>query len=52
MKISVITPIYNEVESIDECKNLIKKLMQNKNLDYGHIFVDNSSNDGSSETLK
>ena len=52
MKISVITPIYNEVESIDECKNLIKKLMQNKNLDYEHIFVDNSSNDGSSEKLK
>ena len=52
MKISIITPIYNEIESIDECKDLIKDLMLKKNLDYEHIFVDNSSNDGSSEKLK
>ena len=52
MKISIITPIYNEIESIDECKDLIKDLMMKKNLDYEHIFVDNSSNDGSTEKLK
>lgn len=52
MKISIVTPIYNEIESIDECINLIRNLMQSKNLDYEHVFVDNSSNDGSSEKLK
>ena len=45
-KISIITPCYNEEESLYNCTATIKKLFENelKNYDYEHIICDNNSN--------
>ena len=51
MKISVIIPIYNEVESINELyKQLLKALQEFSR--YEIIFIDDGSSDGSVETIK
>lgn len=46
-KISIITPVLNEEENIIDCYNSVKNYFKNKNYDYEHIFVDNSSEDKS-----
>ena len=43
--ISIITPIYNESENIIDCCESVKNFFLNKEYDYEHILVDNSSND-------
>jgi len=49
--LSIISPCYNEVESIQDCINAINGLMKSKlpNLTYEHIIIDNNSTD---ETVK
>ena len=51
MKISVIIPVYNEVESINELyKQLLKALQEFSRFEI--IFIDDGSSDGSVETIK
>lgn len=50
--ISIITPCYNEVENIRELVNRIRKVMSSVNYSYEHIFIDNSSSDGTVHEIK
>ena len=52
--ISVITPVYNEEESIIECVEAIRDvfLTQMPDYDLEHIFCDNASTDGTLAILK
>ncbi|MEN0059442.1 MAG: glycosyltransferase family 2 protein [Bdellovibrio sp.] len=52
--ISVITPCYNEEETVRECYEEIKKLFatQLPQYDYEHIFCDNASEDGTVSVLE
>ena len=49
--ISVIVPVYNEVESITELTNWIGRVMQGHGFSYEVIMVDDGSNDGSWEKI-
>ena len=53
-KISIITPTYNEEENIKDCYNSVKEFFNSyKNeYEYEHIFVDNSSTDGTAQIIK
>lgn len=53
-KISIVTPCFNEEENVAECARRVKKVLDEDlaNFDYEHIFVDNSSSDGTSLVLK
>ncbi|MFL3024637.1 MAG: glycosyltransferase family 2 protein [Candidatus Neomarinimicrobiota bacterium] len=51
MKISVIIPVFNEVESIKELYDQLKKGLE-QYIPYEIIFVDDGSSDGSVETIK
>ena len=50
IKISIIIPIYKELNNIEKLSLKIQKYL--KNTTYEVIFVDDSSNDGSKELLK
>jgi glycosyltransferase involved in cell wall biosynthesis len=52
--LSIITPCYNEVESIQDCINAINGLMKSKlpNLTYEHIIIDNNSTDETVQIVK
>ena len=47
MDISVVVPLYNEVESLPELTQWIKDVMLKNNFSYEIILVDDGSNDGS-----
>ena len=47
MDISVIIPLYNEVESLPELNQWISKVMSTNGFSYEVIFIDDGSNDGS-----
>lgn len=47
MQISVVIPLYNEVESLPELSEWIKKVMDAHSFSYEIIYVDDGSNDGS-----
>lgn len=47
MNISVVIPLYNEVESIGELSQWISRVMQENKFSYEIIFVDDGSRDGS-----
>ena len=51
MKISVIIPVYNEVESINELHKQIVKALEDYST-YEIIFIDDGSSDGSVEIIK
>ena len=51
MKVSVIIPVFNEVESIKELYDQLKKGLE-QYTPYEIIFVDDGSSDGSVETIK
>lgn len=53
-KISIITPCFNEEDSIIECIKQIKKIFDQDLLNYEleHIFCDNGSSDNTVEILK
>lgn len=52
--ISIVTPFYNEEESIAECVLTVQKLFERDLTNYNleHIFCDNCSTDGTLEILK
>lgn len=52
IEISVIVPIYNEVESIPPLVEAIATVLQNAGLSYELICVDDGSTDGSVDLLK
>lgn len=52
MDISLVIPLYNEVESLPELHGWIKKVMEENRYSYEVIFVDDGSNDGSWEIIK
>lgn len=47
MNISVVIPLYNEVESIGELSQWISRVMQENKFSYEIIFIDDGSRDGS-----
>jgi len=51
MKISVIIPVYNEVESINELYNQLTKALE-EYIPYEIIFIDDGSSDDSVEIIK
>lgn len=51
--ISIVTPTFNEQENIQTVYDQIKKVFKSeKKYNYEHIFIDNSSTDGTVELLK
>jgi len=46
-EISLVIPLYNEVESLPELQTWIKKVMDENKLSYEIIFIDDGSKDGS-----
>lgn len=52
MKISIVTPTYNEVSNIEKLYSEIKNQFTKIEYDYEHIIIDNSSNDGTIEKLR
>lgn len=52
MDISVVIPLYNEVESLPELSGWIQKVMDTHGFSYQIIFVDDGSTDGSWEMIE
>jgi glycosyltransferase involved in cell wall biosynthesis len=52
LKISIITPCYNEEENVDELYKRIHLVMQGCNYEYEHIFIDNASKDRTLEKIR
>lgn len=52
MDISVVVPLYNEVESLPELTAWIEKVMQANRFSYEIIFIDDGSTDGSWELIE
>ena len=52
MKISIVTPTYNEIENIEKLYVDIKNEMKKFDFEYEHIIIDNSSSDGTIEKIK
>ena len=51
-KISVVIPIFNEVEGISPLSRALKAVMEEMKVNYEVIFVDDGSNDGSGDVLQ
>ncbi|MFZ5940577.1 MAG: glycosyltransferase family 2 protein [Bacteroidota bacterium] len=51
MNISIVVPVYNEVESLPELTGWIDRVMKENRLSYEVIMVDDGSNDGSWEKI-
>lgn len=47
MNLSIVVPLYNEVESIVELKDWVSRVVAKMNIAYEIIFIDDGSNDGS-----
>jgi glycosyltransferase involved in cell wall biosynthesis len=52
MRLSVVIPIYNELENISHCYREVTKALDEFGQPYEIVFVDDGSNDGSSERLE
>ena len=52
MKISIVTPTFNEVENIDKIYFEIKNKFKEINCNYEHIIIDNNSTDGTITKIK
>jgi len=52
MKISIVTPTFNEIENIEKLCVEIKNEITKNECDYEHIIIDNSSTDGTIEKIK
>ncbi len=51
MNISVVIPLLNEQESLNELYNWIAKVMQSNSFSYEILFIDDGSTDGSWDTI-
>lgn len=51
LEVSIVVPIYNEVESLSQLIEAIAQVLQDDRLSYEIICVDDGSNDGSTEIL-
>ena len=49
--LSLVIPVYNEVENVRPLLDEITAALADQHLDYEIIFVDDGSNDGSFELL-
>ena len=52
MKISIVTPTYNEIENIEKLYSEIKKELAKLDYEYEHIIIDNNSSDGTIAKIK
>ena len=52
MDISVVVPLYNEIESLPELTSWISRVMDENSFTYEIILVDDGSNDGSWEMIR
>ncbi len=52
MDLSIVVPLYNEVESLPELSEWIHRVLSGRQLTYELIFVDDGSNDGSWEQIE
>jgi glycosyltransferase involved in cell wall biosynthesis len=52
MKISIVTPTFNEVENIDKIYFEIKNKFKEISCNYEHIIIDNNSTDGTITKIK
>ena len=52
MNISVVIPLLNEQESLNELHDWIAKVMQSNHFSYEIIFIDDGSTDGSWQTIE
>ena len=52
MKISIVTPTYNEEKNISLVIDKIKNIMSKVDYDYEHIIIDNNSTDKTQEVIK
>ena len=52
MKISIVTPTFNEVENIQKIYLEIKKKINEINCDYEHLIIDNNSTDGTIDKIR
>ena len=52
MKISVVTPCFNERDNVDELHERVRTTMSALPYDYEHLFIDNHSTDGTVEKLR
>jgi glycosyltransferase involved in cell wall biosynthesis len=51
-KLSIVIPVYNEVESLDELVRSVESAMASMGAGYEIVFVDDGSTDGSFQKLK
>ena len=52
MKISIITPTYNEIDNIEKIYIEIKKTLEKIKCEYEHLIIDNNSSDGTINKIK
>ncbi|HRP53327.1 MAG TPA: glycosyltransferase family 2 protein, partial [Fluviicola sp.] len=52
LELSIVVPLYNEVESLPELHKWIRDVLQRHKLSYEVIFVDDGSKDGSWEIIE
>jgi len=52
IKISILTPCFNEEENVDELYERISAAMRGFNYEYEHIFIDNASRDRTVEKIR
>lgn len=52
VQISVVVPLFNEVESLPELHSWIQRVMNANNLSYEIIFIDDGSKDGSWDVIE
>ena len=52
MKISIVTPTFNEIENIEKIYLEIKQKFVEINCDYEHLIIDNNSTDGTINKIK
>ena len=51
--LTVITPTYNEVESIENCIRSVRETLQNysEQIVYEHLIIDNNSTDSTADVV-
>ena len=52
MQLSIIIPLFNEEESLEELNEAIEKVVSNMDIDYELIYIDDGSTDDSWKTIK